>query len=118
MSYYPSFQTEYTHEELVEHFWLHSEEIEFVESFRSQVNKQTVAVLLKSLEYLGGFPESLEQIPEQVRIFIANQFNLLWDYTPNYLWESSIKLNICRRSGSLPDGVFRFMRTKQHSKAG
>ena len=69
MSYHPSFQTEYTHEELVEHFWLHSEEIEFVESFRSEVNKQTVAVLLKGLEYLGGFPESLEQIPEQVRIF-------------------------------------------------
>lgn len=91
MSYCPSFQTEYTHEELVEHFWLHSEEIEFVESFRSEVNKQTVAVLLKGLEYLGGFPESLEQIPEQVRIFIANQFNLLWDYTPNYLWESSTK---------------------------
>ncbi len=91
MSYYPSFQTEYTHEELVEHFWLHSEEIEFVESFRSEVNKQTVAVLLKSLEYLGVFPASLEQVPEQVRIFIVNQFNLLWDYTPNYLWESSTK---------------------------
>jgi hypothetical protein len=67
MSYYPSFQNEYTHEELVEHFWLHSEEIEFVESFRSEINKQTVAVLLKSLEYLGGFPESLDHIPEQVR---------------------------------------------------
>ena len=55
MSYYPSFQTDYTHEELVEHFWLHSEEIEFVESFRSEVNKQTVAVLFT----LGLIPRQL-----------------------------------------------------------
>lgn len=48
-------------------------------------------VLLKSLGYLGYFPESLEQIPTAIRAFIATQLNLLWDHTESYRWNSGTK---------------------------
>src|SRR5262249_18372097 len=40
---------------------------------------------------LGYFPESLEQIPDEVRNFIASQLNLLWDHTPQYHWHNRNK---------------------------
>ena len=69
---YPDFQAYYEYEELVEHFYLQSDEIEFINRFRGDANRQMVAVLLKSLEHLGYFPGSLDEIPLQVRTFIAH----------------------------------------------
>lgn len=43
---YPDFQAHYEYEESVEHFYLQSQEIEFVNHFRGDVNRQMVAVLL------------------------------------------------------------------------
>lgn len=88
---YPSFQAHYEHEELVEYFYLQSDEIEFINRFRGDANRQVVAVLLKSLEHLGYFPSSLEEIPLQVRTFIAHQLNFLWDYSEEYAWDSGTR---------------------------
>jgi hypothetical protein len=46
MSYYPSFQTEYTHEELVEHFWLHSKQGVFATNSREHQEISTFALQL------------------------------------------------------------------------
>ena len=88
---YPDFQAHYEYEELVEHFYLQNEELEFINRFRGNANRQTVAVLLKSLEHLGYFPNSLAEIPVQVRTFIAHQLNLLWDYSEEYAWDGGTR---------------------------
>lgn len=90
---YPCFQESYVQDELIEHFWLNNDEIEFVRTFRSEVNQQAVAVLLKSLDYLGFFPSDFDEIPESVKIFIAKQLNFFWDMTSEseYDWLSSAK---------------------------
>lgn len=88
---YPRFQESYTQDELIEHFWLTNNEIVFVETFRSEINRQAVAVLLKSLNYLGFFPDGFNEVPEQVKTFIAHELNSLWDVTDLYDWLSSAK---------------------------
>ncbi|MGH8066927.1 MAG: hypothetical protein ACRERE_17160 [Candidatus Entotheonellia bacterium] len=40
----------------------------------------SVAELLKAVQYLGYFPDDLQQVPEAVRTFIAHQLQLLWDH--------------------------------------
>ena len=57
---YPRFRVSYQHEELAEHFLLQAAEIEFIKEFRGDVNRNVVGILLKSLLYLGYFPESLD----------------------------------------------------------
>lgn len=88
---YPRFFRHYEEDELIEHFWLTTDELEFVETFRSEVNRQAVAVLLKSLDYLGYFPACFDDVPEQVKTFLAHQLNSLWDMTTEYDWLSSAK---------------------------
>jgi hypothetical protein len=88
---YPRFQESYTQDELIENFWLTNDEIVFVETFRSEVNRQAVAVLLKSLNYLGFFLEGFDEVPESVKTFIARGLNSLWDVTDQYDWLSSAK---------------------------
>jgi hypothetical protein len=66
---YPRFSDHYEEDELIEHFWMTADELQFVETFRSEVNRQAVAVLLKSLDYLGYFPTGFDEIPEQVKRF-------------------------------------------------
>jgi len=46
---YPDFQIHYEYEELVEHFYLQIKEIEFINRFRGDANRQMVAVLLNYL---------------------------------------------------------------------
>lgn len=99
---YPRFSEHYEEDELIEHFWMTADELEFVESFRSEVNRQTVAVLLKSLDYLGYFPAGFDEVPEQVKTFLAHQLNSLWDMTAEYDWLSSAKdrhLSMIRQFG-------------------
>ena len=92
---YPRFQESYQEDELIEHFWLTNDEIVFVETFRNEVNRQTVAILLKSLDHLGYLPDSFDQVPEQVKLFIARQLNSLWEMTTEYDWLSSAKDRHC-----------------------
>ncbi len=94
---YPDFQTHYEYEELVEHFYLQIEEIEFINRFRGDANRQMVAVLLNSLKHLGYFPHSLTEIPLQVRTFIAHQLNLLWDYSEEYAWNGGTEIVIWQK---------------------
>lgn len=88
---FPRFRAVYQHDELVAHFLLQDAEREFIGEFRGDANRKGVAVLLKSLLYLGYFPDSLDQVPSTVRTFIAAQLNLLWDHTELYSWHSSTK---------------------------
>src|SRR6266850_823627 len=81
---YPRFKASYTHEELVEHFLLSPAEHALVDTCRGDVNRHGVAVLLKAVQYLGYFPDDLQQVPEAIRTFIAHQLQLLWDHTADY----------------------------------
>jgi hypothetical protein len=40
------------------------------------------------VQYLGYFPDTLQHVPEAVRLFIAHQLQLLWDHTAAYPWQS------------------------------
>jgi TnpA family transposase len=81
---YPRFTSSYTHEELVEHFLLSPAEHALIATCRGDVNRHGVAVLLKAVQYLGYFPDDLQQVPETVRTFMAHQLQLLWDHTADY----------------------------------
>ena len=85
---YPRFKATYTHDELVEHFLLSPAERALVDSCRGAANRHGVAVLLKAVQYLGYFPDTLQHVPEAVRLFIAHQLQLLWDHTAAYPWQS------------------------------
>jgi TnpA family transposase len=85
---YPYFKATYAHEELVEHFLLSPAERALLDTCRGDVNRHGMAVLLKAVQYLGYFPDDLQQVPEAVRTFIAHQLQLLWDLTEHYPWRS------------------------------
>jgi TnpA family transposase len=85
---YPCFKATYVHEELVEHFLLSPGERAVVETCYGAVHRHGVAVLLKAVQYLGYFPDDLQQVPEVVRLFMAHQLQLLWDHTADYPWHS------------------------------
>jgi Domain of unknown function (DUF4158) len=59
-----------------------------VDTCRGEANRHGVAVLLKAVQYLGYFPDTLQHVPEAVRQFIAHQLQLLWDHTAAYPWHS------------------------------
>jgi hypothetical protein len=81
---YPCFRTTYSHDELVEHFLLTAAEQHLIAQCRGDVNRHGVAVLLTSLRYLGYFPGTLQEVPTDVKIFLARQLNLLWEPSAQY----------------------------------
>jgi Tn3 transposase DDE domain-containing protein/uncharacterized protein DUF4158 len=81
---YPRFRTAYSHDALVEYFLLTPTEQDLIAQCRGDVNRHGVAVLLKSLHYLGYFPESPQDVPPDVRTFLARQLHLLWDPSAQY----------------------------------
>jgi TnpA family transposase len=88
---YPGFKATYIHEELVEHFLLSPAEHALVETCHGETNRHSVAVLLKTVQYLGYFPEDLQHVPPAIRTFVAHQLHLLWDRTADYPWQSSTR---------------------------
>jgi hypothetical protein len=50
---YPCFSTRYSREQLIESFTLSQADLQFIAQFRGNVNRYGVAILLKSLQYLG-----------------------------------------------------------------
>jgi Domain of unknown function (DUF4158) len=88
---YPRFKATYAYEPLVEHFLLSPADHAMVETCYGDANRHDVAVLLKSLQYLGYFPSDFQQVPPEVRTFIAQQLQLLWDQTVDYPWHSSTR---------------------------
>lgn len=81
---YPRFRAAYEREDLAAHFLLTASDLELIGQCRGDVNRHGVAVLLKSLWYLGYFPDDLREVPREVREYLAGQLNLLWDYTEHY----------------------------------
>jgi hypothetical protein len=75
---YPGFEASYLQEELAEGFHLGPDEFDFVCRHRGDSNRHGIAILLKSLLHLGYFPETLQQVPESVRLFLGKQLGLLW----------------------------------------
>jgi len=47
------------------------DEFDFVRRYRGDVNRHSMAILLKSLLHLGYFPDIFQLVPESVRDFIA-----------------------------------------------
>jgi Domain of unknown function (DUF4158) len=81
---YPHFQPSYSHDELVEHFLLTPVDLQLVLACRGETNRCGMALLLKALTYLGYVPDGLDQIPAEVRAFVAGQQGLLWDHSMPY----------------------------------
>jgi hypothetical protein len=81
---YPCFRAAYEREDLAAHFLLTASDLELIAQCRGDVNRHGVAVLIKSLWYLGYFPDDLREVPREVREYLAGQLNLLWDYTEHY----------------------------------
>ena len=63
MGDYPRFTSNLSHEELIEHFLLSETEQKFMAQFRKDTNCHGAAILLKSLQYLGYFPQHLSEVP-------------------------------------------------------
>jgi Domain of unknown function (DUF4158) len=81
---YPRFRTSYSHDELVEHFLLTPAEQRLIAQCRGDVNGHGVAILLTSLRYLGYFPGTPQEVPTDVKTFLARQLNLLWEPSAQY----------------------------------
>ena len=88
---YPAFRSSYSHDELVEHFLLTPAELDIVLTCRGDANRCGMALLLKTLPYLGYVPGGLDEVPREVRDFIAGQLGLLWDHSDGYPWQSSTR---------------------------
>jgi hypothetical protein len=86
---YPSFQSSYSHEDLVEHFLLTPGEVELVLKCRGDANRCGMALLLKTLPHLGYVPDRLNDIPLEVREFVAGQLGLLWGCSESCPWHST-----------------------------
>ena len=102
---YPRFGQSFTDEELIEHFLLSEMDQKFIARFRGDVNCHGVAVLLKSLQFLGYFPH-LREVPATVKLFIAKQLNLTFDSSQQYPWETTTRDNHFARIRQYTD--FRF----------
>ena len=90
---YPRFQRSYSYEDLVEHFLLDETEREFIAQFRGEINRHGVAILLKSLQHLGYLPQRINEVPEQVKVYIARQLDLVGDPSEHYLWQTRTRDN-------------------------
>jgi hypothetical protein len=66
-------------------------ELALVMRCRGDANRCGMALLLKTLPYLGYVPGSLSEIPPDVRAFVAGQLGLLWDHSDGYQWETSTR---------------------------
>lgn len=82
---YPQFQKSYSHKELIEHFTLGGTDREFIAQLRGDVNRHGAAILLKSLQHIGYFPQHINEIPNQIKAFIAKQLDLADSPSEQYL---------------------------------
>jgi TnpA family transposase len=90
---YPRFQKRYSHDDLIEHFLLDDTERRSVAQFRGNANRHGVAILLKSMQYLGYFPQHINEIPLQIKTFIAKQLNLVGNPSNQYQWQTRTRDN-------------------------
>ena len=81
---YPYFRTTYSHDEMVERFLLTAAEQHLIAQCRGDINRHGVAVLITSLRYLGYFPGTLQEVPTDVKTFLAHQLQLLWESSAQY----------------------------------
>jgi len=64
----------------------------FITQFRGDTNRHGATVLLKSLQYLGYFPH-LNEVPVDVKSFIAKQLNFVGDPSEEYPWDTRTRFN-------------------------
>jgi hypothetical protein len=63
-------------------------DLQLILACRGETNRCGMALLLKALTYLGYVPDSLDDVPHDVRSFIAGQLGLLWDVSEAYRWDN------------------------------
>jgi hypothetical protein len=81
---YLQFKTAYTYEELVEHFLLTPADLQrVVLTCRGESNRCGMALLLKSLTYLGYVPDSLDSVAREIRSFIAGHWDCSGTFPSN-----------------------------------
>lgn len=78
----------WTTDELIDHWTLLPDERTFVEGVYTAPNQLGVAVLLKSFQYLGRFPQYQVDIPASVIDFVARQLNIQVTAFAAYGWTS------------------------------
>ena len=115
---YPRFKTTHTHEDLRRALSVKPADHAVIDTRYGDANRHGVAVLLKSIQYLGYFPADLQQVPQEIRTFIAHQLELLWDHTGDYPWHSSTRDRHLRSFGSIWAGAFPPARTNRAPKSG
>jgi hypothetical protein len=90
MKDYPRFNHIYSREALIEHFLLSHPERLLASEMRGDVNRLGFAILLKSLLYLGYFPNTLRDVPGAVRGYIAEQLQVP-DSITEYAWSGGTR---------------------------
>ena len=93
MGDYPQFPDSLSEDELIEHFHLEQTDKQFIAQFRGDTNRHGVAVLLKSVLYLGYFPKNINEVPTEVKSFIASQLNPSEEKSQRYSRSSSTRRN-------------------------
>src|SRR5436305_14005056 len=78
---------QWTPEELEAHFTLQSNELELIESSKTDRNLLGFAVLLKYFQHEGRFPSQKQDIPPAVTVHLAQQLLITPETFLSYDWE-------------------------------
>ncbi len=87
---YPRFKDIYSRDALIEHFYLAESERALINDLRGSPNRLGAAILLKSLLYLGYFPDGFNRVPASVRAYIAEQLQVP-NSVAEYAWNSGTR---------------------------
>ena len=87
---YPHINKHIEHDELLDHFTLSAKERHLLAQRRKGVNILGVAVVLKSLVFLGFPPRSKEDIPSSVISWVSGQLDLDASLFGEYRWKDSV----------------------------
>lgn len=87
---YPHINKHIEHDELLDHFTLSAKERHLLAQRRKEVNILGVAVVLKSLIFLGFPPRSKEDIPSSVISWVSGQLDLDASLFGEYRWKDSV----------------------------
>jgi hypothetical protein len=108
----------YSHEEMVEHFLLTPAELQLVLTCRGDANRCGMALLLKTISHLGYVPDTMPQIPEEVRAFVAANSACCGIPLRPTLGRAARLIIIWRKFVSTAAGVFRRRKIRRSWKTG
>jgi len=75
-----------THE-LEEHFTLSTEELHTTQAHKTKATRLGFAVLFKTFDYQGRFPQTRAEVPAAVLAFLAHQLDVAAATESDYAWE-------------------------------